>query len=88
MEITVAVRVGFDDNRSLGAKETGGRLALPIFRAVMLGVYEDQLAGSAPRFPREIEQGSDNDLALQVALKVAEDARPPVFDSALVVPKR
>ena len=27
--ITVAVRIGFDDNRSLGPKETGGRLALP-----------------------------------------------------------
>ena len=27
--ITVAVRIGFDDSRSLGAKETGGRVALP-----------------------------------------------------------
>jgi penicillin-binding protein 1A len=30
--ITVAVRIGFDDNRSLGPKETGGRVALPVFR--------------------------------------------------------
>ena len=37
--ITVAVRVGFDDNRELGAKETGGRAALPIFRDVMRGMY-------------------------------------------------
>ncbi len=34
--ITVAVRIGFDDNRSLGAKETGGRVALPVFRELML----------------------------------------------------
>ena len=27
--ITVAVRIGFDDNRTLGPKETGGRTALP-----------------------------------------------------------
>ncbi|HWV92852.1 MAG TPA: transglycosylase domain-containing protein, partial [Vicinamibacterales bacterium] len=30
--ITVAVRIGFDDNRSLGSRETGGRLALPVFQ--------------------------------------------------------
>jgi membrane peptidoglycan carboxypeptidase len=35
--ITVAVRIGFDDNRSLGAKETGGRVALPVFQELMLG---------------------------------------------------
>jgi penicillin-binding protein 1A len=75
--ITVAVRIGFDDNRSLGEKETGGRLALPIFRAVMLRVYEDHLAGPAPKFPREIEQGIDTYLALQVALKAADDEPPP-----------
>ena len=27
--ITVAVRIGFDDTRTLGPRETGGRLALP-----------------------------------------------------------
>src|SRR4030095_12511959 len=30
--ITAAVRIGFDDNRSLGSRETGGRLALPVFQ--------------------------------------------------------
>jgi len=30
--ITVAVRIGFDDNRSLGGMETGGKAALPVFR--------------------------------------------------------
>ena len=39
--ITVAVRIGFDDNRALGKKETGGRTALPIFREMMLGIYEE-----------------------------------------------
>lgn len=54
--ITVAVRIGFDDNRSLGAGETGGRAALPIFREVMLRVYKDQLAGPAPRLPPALEE--------------------------------
>lgn len=56
--ITVAVRIGFDDNRTLGEKETGGRTALPIFREIMLRVYQDKLVGPAPPFPREIEEGS------------------------------
>jgi len=30
--ITVAVRIGFDDNRSLGNQESGARVALPVFR--------------------------------------------------------
>jgi penicillin-binding protein 1A len=53
--ITVAVRIGFDDNRSLGAGETGARLALPVFREVMLGIYRDQLAGPVPSFPASLE---------------------------------
>ena len=53
--ITVAVRIGFDDNRSLGARETGARVALPIFREVMLRVYQDGLAGPAPGFPPALE---------------------------------
>ena len=57
--ITVAVRVGFDDNRELGAKETGGRAALPIFRDVMLRVYRDGVLGPAPPFPRVMEAGID-----------------------------
>jgi len=57
--ITVAVRIGFDDNRTLGDKETGGRAALPIFREIMLLTYQQELVGSAPPFPREIEDGID-----------------------------
>jgi penicillin-binding protein 1A len=61
--ITVAVRIGFDDNRTLGEMETGGRTALPIFREVMLHVYEHQLVGPVPQFPREIEDRIDEYLA-------------------------
>jgi penicillin-binding protein 1A len=65
--ITVAVRIGFDDNRSLGGQETGGRTALPIFREIMLRVYQTQLVGPAQNFPRAIEDGIDNYLAMQAA---------------------
>ena len=46
--ITVAVRIGFDDSRSLGSKETGGRVALPVFQEVMLRMYArpDRRAGA------------------------------------------
>jgi penicillin-binding protein 1A len=54
--ITVAVRIGYDDNRELGEKETGGRTALPIFRDVVRGVYAQELAGPVPRFPEEMEE--------------------------------
>ena len=77
--ITVAVRIGFDDNRALGDKETGGRTALPIFREVMLRVYERQLVGPVPQFPREIEHGIDQYLVRQAALKAKRDT-PPLDD--------
>lgn len=54
--ITVAVRVGFDDNRSLGPEETGGRVALPVFKEIMLKVYREKLAGPVPEFPAQMEQ--------------------------------
>jgi penicillin-binding protein 1A len=57
--ITVAVRIGFDDNSSLGQKETGGRVALPVFREIVLKVYLEKLVGPAPRFPVEIEENID-----------------------------
>ena len=53
--ITVAVRIGFDDNRSLGPGETGGRVALPVFQDVMLGVYDEAIVGPAPVFPALME---------------------------------
>jgi len=63
--ITVAVRIGFDDNRALGEKETGSRAALPIFREIMLRLYQDQLVGPVPRFPCDIEARIDEYLAMQ-----------------------
>jgi penicillin-binding protein 1A len=53
--ITVAVRVGFDDNRTLGPRETGGRTALPIFQEIMARVYSDALVGTVPQFPQAME---------------------------------
>ena len=53
--ITVAVRIGFDDNCSLGAKETGGRIALPVFREIMLSAYGEKLIEPASKFPVEME---------------------------------
>ncbi|MCM2256005.1 MAG: penicillin-binding protein [Vicinamibacteria bacterium] len=71
--ITVAVRIGFDDNRALGNKETGARAALPIFREIVLRIYKQQLAGPVPRFPQEIEDGIDAYLAQQADLQLQED---------------
>jgi membrane peptidoglycan carboxypeptidase len=53
--ITAAVRIGFDDNRSLGSRETGSRLALPVFQELMTGVYTDKIVGAAPAFPAAME---------------------------------
>jgi penicillin-binding protein 1A len=61
--ITVAVRVGFDDNRSLGPQETGGRVALPVFKEIMLRVYRDKLVGPVPTFPAQMEQNINDYLA-------------------------
>jgi penicillin-binding protein 1A len=84
--ITVAVRIGFDDNSPLGERETGGRTALPIFRAIMLRIYEDDnLAGPVPRFPRMIEEGIDKYLATQVVLKARDDQPTLALDSGLSV---
>lgn len=54
--ITAAVRIGFDDNRSLGANETGGRAALPVFQELVSKVYADGMLGSPPAFPQEMER--------------------------------
>ena len=78
--ITVAVRIGFDDNRSLGPDETGARVALPVFRDVMLKAYGEKLVGGAPRFPAEMEQHIDEFLKDSVtddAAALAVIAFPP-----------
>lgn len=58
--ITVAVRIGFDDDRSLGAQETGARVALPVFKEIVLSAYGKKLLGPAPRFPPGMEQHIDD----------------------------
>jgi penicillin-binding protein 1A len=58
--VTVAIRIGFDDNRSLGPGETGARVALPVFRETMLALYSRGLVGPVPRFPRALEQDIDD----------------------------
>lgn len=57
--ITVAVRIGFDDNRSLGMGETGSRIALPVFKEILLRVYREKLLGPVPQFPLQMEQNID-----------------------------
>jgi membrane peptidoglycan carboxypeptidase len=71
--ITVAVRIGFDDNRSLGPEETGGRVALPVFKEIMLRVYRERLAGPVPEFPAQMEQSINNYLKNESV----EGASPP-----------
>jgi penicillin-binding protein 1A len=70
--ITIAVRVGFDDDRSLGAGETGARVALPVFKEIALRVYAEKLVGPAPRFPPEMEQSIDNSLEGSVVKTIAQ----------------
>ena len=89
--ITVAVRIGFDDNHPLGEKETGGYTALPIFREIMLRIYLGQLAGPVPQFPREIEEGIDEYLATRALLDAeqVEPLQPPpaLLDGVYVLPR-
>jgi penicillin-binding protein 1A len=71
--ITIAVRIGFDDNRSLGRRETGGKVALPVFKDIMLQVYREKLVGPVPAFPPQIEQSINNYLKI----RPVEDASLP-----------
>jgi len=80
---TVAVRIGFDDNRTLGEKETGSRAALPIFREIMLRLYRDQLVGPLPQFPCDIEAGIDGYLAMQAELDSDRDEPRAEISNAL-----
>ena len=83
--ITVAVRIGFDDNRALGDQETGGRAALPIFREIMLRVYRDELVGPVPEFPPAIEEGIEAYLARRAPPEAGREERPrPAFDVGLI----
>ena len=77
--ITVAVRLGFDDNRPLGDAETGAKAALPIFREILLRTYAEGLVGTAPPFPRQLEQGID----LYLAALAAPPAPAPAAELAV-----
>lgn len=66
--ITVAIRIGFDDNRTLGERETGGRVALPVFQELMLKIYHDKIVGPPPAFPPDMEQ--------RITLYLRGDATP------------
>jgi len=70
--ITIAVRIGFDDNRSLGAGETGGRVALHVFKEIALRVYAEKLVGPAPQFPAEMEQNINDYLEGGVVKTIAQ----------------
>src|SRR4030095_6213001 len=54
--VDVRLGLGFDDTRALGPQEPGGRVALPVFKEIMLRVYRDKLVGPVPEFPAQIEQ--------------------------------
>jgi penicillin-binding protein 1A len=79
--ITIAVRIGFDDNRSLGPKETGGRVALPVFREMMLRVYREKLVGPVPDFPAQMEQ-SINAYLLPVVPETAVESTVSMLGGA------
>lgn len=70
--ITVAVRIGFDDDRSLGIMETGGRAALPVFREVMLKTYQAKLVGPVPSFPADMEKNIAEYLNGSLAVREAK----------------
>jgi penicillin-binding protein 1A len=76
--ITVAVRIGFDDNRSLGTKETGALAALPLFREIILKVYQEKLVGPAPRFPLEMEENIDAYLRREIQPTIARSVANPL----------
>jgi len=74
--VTVAVRIGFDDNHSLGARETGGRVALPVFRELMLALYRQRLVGPVPAFPADMDERLDAFVARRAAEVAAAEVAP------------
>jgi penicillin-binding protein 1A len=86
--ITVGVRIGFDDNRSLGVKETGGRVALPVFQEVMLRVYRDKTAGPVPSFPPQMELRITRYLQGDAPALVVDEATPVAATAASGGPAR
>lgn len=58
--ITVAARIGYDDNRRLGNRETGARTAMPIVKEIFRKAYEQNIIGPPPEFPQHIEENINN----------------------------
>jgi len=84
--ITVAVRIGFDDNRPLGWGETGGRAALPIFREIMTRTYADGLVGPVPAFPPEMDAAIDEYRARTLAALEALRALEALEEASHIPP--
>ena len=83
-----AASVSLYDNPSLGSQETGGRVALPVFKEVMARVYCEKVPGRAPPFPAGMEQHIDSFLqngATQTA--IAEVIAPTVGSAAVFASK-
>ncbi|HXY40833.1 MAG TPA: transglycosylase domain-containing protein [Vicinamibacteria bacterium] len=75
--ITMAVRIGFDDNRTLGERETGGRTALPVFRQAVSRAYANGVLGAPPVFPEAIEHGIDAYLLACASREAAQPGETP-----------
>jgi membrane peptidoglycan carboxypeptidase len=75
--VTVAVRIGFDDARSLGLRETGSRAALPVFQEVILRLYQSQIVGLPPPFPPQMER--------RITRYVTGDGTPDAADATSTV---
>jgi membrane carboxypeptidase/penicillin-binding protein len=65
---------------SLGARETGGRVALPVFREIMLGIYRENIMGPVPEFPPQMEQ-SINAYLQGDSVVPASDANRPTSET-------
>jgi len=62
-------------------RKTGGRVALPVFREVMLAIYHDGIVGPAPAFPQQMEQRITDYLHLESEPVVATVARSAIEPS-------
>ena len=80
--ITVAVWVGRDDFSPLGRGESGGRVALPVFRDIMAQVYRPDVLGASPRMPTAIDRSIDNYVAWQAVMAEADAAAPEALEPA------
>jgi hypothetical protein len=85
--ITVAARIGFDDNRVLGDKEGGGRPAPRSSARSCSGSTATSWCGRCLSSPRAIEEGIEEYLAMQAALETSREEPPrPAFDDGLIAP--